>query len=364
MKDLAFKKTVIDADPAGYENDVLLVADFNGDGHEDFLVAGKFSRDAWGMRTEGMVAWYEYPDWKRHVIGRGCLEAGGVVADLTGNGLPDVVIGDCHVGKFLHWWRHPGPDGDPRQPWPVQPVTTAFERYHDQAFGDIDGDGRNELVVLSQNLRKLVYFKIPEDPTRPFWPMDHCHVIDEDVAIEGLRIADLDGDGQNELLAGHLLYKPGPDPRKPWQRRALLPELKWARTAVGDLNGNGHLDIVLSEAENPGARLLWLEGPDFTRVHSLGEDFFHLHSLEVADFTGDGTLDIFTAEMHLGRNPHPRLFIFRNDGRGHFTRQSFDNPCGTHESKLIHLGGSPLPSILIKPYLPHNRIELWENTGP
>lgn len=357
---------LFDEDPPSRENDIALVGDLTGNGLDDIIIGAKRSAhtDAHGGDADHpTVHWYEAPTFQRHPLGYGNLEAGGVLCDLTGSGRPDLVAGEQGHGRHLFWWENPAPHGDPRQPWTRRVITDAFERYHDQAFGDLDGDGRPELVVLSQNVRKLVWFEIPADPRVEPWPADHCHVIDDDVAIEGLRLADVDGDGRTEIIAGHLLYKPGDDPRQPWTRRELLPELKWARAALGDLNGNGHLDLVLAEAENPDARLLWLEGPDFTRIHDLGSDFFHLHSLEVADFNGSGALDIFAAEMHLGRNPEPRLFLFLNDGRGNFTRHPLRNPSGTHESKLIRCGPGNLPGIINKPYAPHHALGLWENNG-
>lgn len=85
--------------------------------------------------------------------------------------------------------------------------------------------------------------------------------------------------------------------------------------AVGDLTGNGLPDIVLSEGELDSARVVWLRNPGWEPT-ILGEGFFHAHNLEVADFDGDGRLDIFVAEMGLRGYPNPREVIFRNLGAG------------------------------------------------
>jgi hypothetical protein len=129
---------------------------------------------------------------------------------------------------------------------------------------------------------------------------------------------------------------------------------------VADVNGDGIPDIILTEAETLPARAAWFEGPDWV-MHPIRDDLCHAHSLEVADFNGDGTLDILIAEMNLGRKDDPKLYIYLNDGAGNLEEQVFENPIGTHESKVGTFGDNPRPSVVIKPFQPHNRIELWEN---
>ena len=203
---------------------------------------------------------YKGPDWERHTIGYGELEAGGLLIDITGNGLLDIVAGEQGNGKNLYWWEN---TGDYSKPWKRRLITDSFTRYHDQTVGDVDGDGKDELLFLSQNVKKLAYFDIPEDPTIEPWDSKYCHVIAEDFLTEGLAIVDIDNDGTNEIVAGHHILKHTGDPTQPWNINKLIPSLEWARVQVADLNGNGHLDILLAEAEKPNAKMLWLEGPDF-----------------------------------------------------------------------------------------------------
>ena len=352
-----FRHVVIDPAPAGSENDILLIADVNGDGFSDIIVGGKFAPGPGRQPATGNLVWYEWPTWQRHTIGCGELEAGGVAWDLTGTGRPDIIAGEQWSGRHLFWWENPD---DASQPWTRRIITDRFLKYHDQAIGDVDGDGESELVVLSQRARKMVYFDIPADPRIEPWPDANCHVIHDNVEVEGACVADVDGDGVCEIVAGANIFKPTGDPRQPWQRRVLIEEFGQARVALADLTGSGRLDIVLAEGESDPGRLVWLEGPDFKRVRMLRDDLFHPHSLAAGDFTGDGHIDIFCGEMNLGRNDSPRLLVLLNDGAGSFREVVIDCPQGTHEAKLAKFGRAGRPSIVGKPYLPHSQIDLWE----
>lgn len=362
VKPVKFEHRIIDDNPAGSENDVTLIADVDGDGLNDIIIAGKYGPGEGRPAADGNVVWYEAPRWTRHVIGFGELEAGGVTLDLTGSGRPDLVIGEQHNGTHLYWWENPD---DPTQRWTRRLITDRFQKYHDQAVGDVDGDGRDELVVLSQVAKVLMYFDIPDDPRVQPWPEHCCHVIATDIDLEGLRIVDIDGDGVNEIVAGANYFKHTGDPTRPWRRVTLIDPFAAARAAVADLNGNGHLDIVLAEGESHPGRLLWVEGPEFKTVHVLHEDLHHPHSLELADFNGDGTMDIFVGEMHLGKHPAtPRLLVYLNDGAGAFEPVRIDCPQGTHEAKVGDIDGSGRPSIVGKPYLPGNQVDVWLNVTP
>ena len=358
VKPVKFEHKVIDAEPAGWENDVTLIADVNGDGFNDIIIGAKWDPGEGHPEPTANLVWYEYPTWKRHVIGCGNLEAGGVVADIAGNGRTDIAAGEQGRGKNLFWWECPE---DPTERWTRRLITDRFKRYHDQAVGDVDGDGRDELVVLSQNARAFVYFDIPEDPHVEPWPEDCCHTVFEDIVIEGVLVVDIDGDGVNEIVAGPNYFKHRGDPHGPWERHELVKDFAWSRAAVADMTGSGSLDLVLSEGESFPGRLVLVEGPDFKNVRVLRDDLCHPHSLAVADFNGDGHPDIFVGEMNLGKKEDPKLFVLLNDGEGNFEETVLECPQGTHEAKVGDIGNTGRISIVGKPYMPHNQVDLWEN---
>ena len=360
---LKFRHVVIDPDPPGSLHDITLIADVTGNGRNDIIIGGK----------EGDINlfWYENPpagrspsagegpSWRRHEIASAPnLEAGGVVLDLTGNGRLDVVAGQQIGGQCLYWFECPP---DPTQPWTIHVITDRFEKYHDQAVGDIDGDGEPEILFASQKTGVLAYYNIPADPRVSPWPKENLVVMAEELYdIEGLAIVDIDGDGRTEVLAGPNIFRPGASPDSPWERDPIVTDWVKTRLAVADLDGDGHLDVVLCEGESHPGRLAWFKGPDW-EPHLLRDDLFHPHSLEIADFNGNGLPDIFVAEMGLGRNPEPRMLVYLNQGGGRFDEVTIERGVPTHEAKVGDLTGDGRPDIVGKPYLPERHSDVWCN---
>jgi hypothetical protein len=346
-----FRHQVIDPDPPGSQHDITLVADVNGNGRNDIIIGGK----------QGNVTlfWYENPSWARHDMASvPHLEAGGVVLDINGNGRLDVVAGLEWDGRELYWFEGPP---DPRARWKARIIEDRFKKYHDQAVGDVDGDGKSEILISSQRAGILAYYDIPEVPTVSPWPRGCCHVITDDMfEVEGLAIVDLDGDGRNEIVAGPNVFWPGDAPQEPWRRETFAPGFAMTRVAVADLDGDERLEIVLCEGESNPGRLVWCSPPHW-ELHVLRDDLFHPHSLEITDFNGDGLPDIFVGEMGLGKNPDPKMMIYLNQGGGQFKEVVIQRGIPTHEAKVGDLTDDGRPDIVGKPYDPERHIDVWFN---
>jgi len=170
-----------------------LVSDFNGDGFND-VVIGNFINPP---TEEGYLVLYEYPKWTKRYVARANLEAGGAVIDINGDGRLDIVAGQPFYGHELYWFEN---SLEPEELWTRHVIDNSFQKYHDQAVGDLDNDGEDEILVPSQLAKVLVYYDVPSDPTVSPWPKECRHLICENISVEGLAIVDLDGDGKTRLL--------------------------------------------------------------------------------------------------------------------------------------------------------------------
>lgn len=301
------------------------VADLNGDGRPDLVVAVLGSLWPTNDRV-GRVVWLENQGDGRFVT-RPLLDdlrrvSDVQVGDLNGDGRPDLVVAefgyDC--GRVL-WLENRG-DGRFRD----HALVTAAGPIH-VPLADYDGDGDLDIVALisqedeevwafenlgSGQFRRRVLFSNPNF----------------DFGSAGVTLADLDRDGKPDLLlaAGDNLEIRYPHPQKwhgcVWLRNTGDWKFEAKRigtlggtyaAAAGDLNGDGHTDVVLVSMFNdwrrPGAAsVVWLENDgrqNFT-PRRVADRPTHLATVAVGDLNGDGRADIVAGGLHL-QEPFDRL---------------------------------------------------------
>jgi hypothetical protein len=327
-----------------------VAGDIDGDGDDEFLVTVR--------RPEMTVEWFDRASngrWKRHVIDEAAppMGVGGVLVDVAGKGRLDFISGTDARSKFVYWWEQPD---DPTRPWARH---VAFElpsnRTHDSIVEDFDGDGRTELVIWNQGAKRIFHVPLPADPHRSPWP--DVRTIAEGVEDQALAVADIDGDGRPELIAGCSWYKLGA--RGGWQRHVFTDEFRAPRLGAADFDGDGRPEIALCESDGsfsgitygrlavfkPGRRL-----QDHWTPRVLCEKLLDPHTLQIADFDGDGRPDIYTGDMGLGdwTAPHPpvqRLYLSRG---GDWEEVVFGEGQGVHEAQVMRIGGRV--AVIGKPY--------------
>jgi len=381
-RDLTFRHERVDGAPPSGRLGGCLATDLTGNGRDDVVVSsmgrhdrlelfGKPTRfpNLTGLRNEygrGEVhlCWYENPGWERHDMRTGdlALDIGHTLADIDGDGRVDVVAGQGFNDHRVFWFEQPA---DPREEWSKHLVTERFEKYHDVLVDDVDDDGEPELVGLSQRSETCFYYDVPGDPTVSPWPEENCHVLAENFRAEGLAVADVDGDGRTEIVAGPNVFHQPATPGAGWRREPIATGWDDTRVAVADLYPGEGVQVVVSEGDSPykwetPGRVAVFDPPDWT-ANVLRDDLFCPHSLQVADFDGNGLLDVYAAEMGLERNDDPVHLVFRNEGDGTFNEEVVASGVPTHEAKVTDLTGNGRPDIAGKSYGPDHHVDVWYN---
>lgn len=397
--------------PGGSWGQTAMV-DIDNDGDLDFIT---------GQRG-GDIRWYEFepgPVWTMHVLGiESPSDVGGAALDVDRDGRVDFIAGGT-------WYRQPGAPvietgtapvdtGDvllridpstgspeqstmtvepypstesaagPTQLWTPYVFDAQLKAVHDIVLADIDGDGLTDVLTMSDQ-NDLRWYKIPDDPTRP-WTFTRIY----DPVHAGISAGDLDGDGDIDVVRSEIWLENIDNGKTwkehafcgfPWANRKELPfYYKATKSQVADINRDGRNDIVLTEAEFPGARVAWFEAPEDPYhtpwlayvIPQQGGDRGPFHSLQVADFDLDGDLDIFSAEMETyGVAPH-QWYIWENqDGAGNrfVEHVILDRQLGGHEAVCGDVDGDGDLDILGKLWNPvpangnegRNHVDYLEN---
>lgn len=344
------------------EQTAAMILDVDKDGLNDFVIGNR--------RAGPAMVWYQrnQTGWTKNLIDDATLdiEAGGAFYDIDRDGDLDVVIGGDDKSNKVWWWENPYPIYDPNAAWTRREIKNSGEnKHHDQIFGDFDGDGQAELVFWNQKAKKLFLADIPSDPkaTQP-WPFTEIYSWSSGQEHEGLAKADIDGDGQIDIVGGGRWFKHNGG--SSYTANVIDDTQRFSRAAAGQLKAGGRPEVVFVVGDGSG-RLKWYEwnGNTWVGQDLLGFDVDHGHSLEVADMNRDGHLDIFVAEMRLnGGNDDAKIWLFLGDGEGNFTQEVVATGYGNHESKIDDLDGDGDMDILGKPYnWDTPRVDIWLNLG-
>ncbi len=183
--------------------------------------------------------------------------------------------------------------------------------YSDNFFtwgDDVNGDGWDDVLVVGLPSTDLRYYENPKGAKQAdgseHWPM---HKVYPMVDNESLEWGDIDGDGKPELVCnsgGYLGFiKPNwAAPTQPWKFVKISPKGEWHKythgMGFGDVNGDGRMDLLEQNA--------WWEQPKSLE----GEPVWTKHDVAFApgpgaaqmfayDFNGDKRNDVFTT-----LNPH------------------------------------------------------------
>ena len=209
------------------------------------------------------------------------------------------------------------------------PVSSAIQSH---TTGDVDGDGRLDIVVLDRRFVHIAFGRDTGDAAVTSFDFESLN--------SALAAADLDGDGRSDILLGAPredgLYVRMSNGRGSFREPRLNPTIESpGAIATGDFDGDGTVDAAVGG--RGGISILLEASPDGVFGHSslvpfdagLGPD-----SVVALDTDVDGQIDL--AVLH-----DARVFFYRGGGTGDFELEAefalpprgFRAPCSRRHRK-------------------------------
>jgi hypothetical protein len=282
----------IDINPAA-EYPACGVIDVNKDGKPD-IVSGGF--------------WYEAPQWTKHFLReveviRGRFDDySNLELDVNADGWIDIVSVN-YRSKSLFWLEHPGEKikTAPDTPWNKHLIDTPGPMETGRLH-DIDGDGR--LDILPNGIGFACWYEVVPGSEPKFVK----HDLPAEVSAHGIGFGDVNGDGRGDIV-GPKGWLEAPEDRRAG-RWTWHPDWEMHRDAsipilVHDVDRDGDADLVYGRGHNYG--LYWLENPTRKRGsdsawvrHAIDTSWAQPHSLLLVDLNGDKQLDVVTGKRYLG----------------------------------------------------------------
>jgi len=347
----------------------LCFPDVNGDGKRD-IASGPFVYvNPGGNMTDA---------WKQVALSGGAHAFATVNVD--GDNLVDLIAQQDNPGanRIDIYWLEATNSGGTAWSTPIRigdvPRGTEPEGLQGYAVAPIGAEGRPEIIVNSP--QGLYCFSIPSgNPEAGGWPRNFIAPNDSE---EGIGVADIDGDGDLDISFTHgspqevkWAQNPG-DGSGNWSVFTIgrFPEAGWPdRCAAADLNGDGRVDILVTEENSgkaPDAMACWWEQPaggatsgDWVR-HTITTQYT-MNSMNVGDLDQDGDNDIVLAE-HRGTK---RIAVWSNDGLGNFDEHRVDEGKESHlGGRLVDLDGDGDLDLASIAYDTFMQLHLWRNDSP
>jgi gluconolactonase len=283
-------------------------------------------RDAAGMAAIVACAGnevYRYTDSEKHLIYKvdgpaNCIHLR--TADIDRDGDVDAIVADHPNG--VRYLENPGKGSAGQQQWAHHFVDPECIGAHAVALADINRDGRIDVVASGEATStppdSIYWFECPTDPNRAAKWTKHVLGPGQSGGLAHYPvIGDVNGDGRLDVVHAakkgewYRLWTQPADATRPWKFSVVGTDyIQATNVQIGDIDGDGIADILASQGHHFG--VLWFKGPDW-QPQIIDKQLNSPHTLVLEDLDGDGDLDGATCG-YLSTT----LVWFENDGKGHF----------------------------------------------
>jgi hypothetical protein len=286
----------VDANFSGVIN--VYPADIDMDGDVDIVGSDQDTKvTIWWENAKG-----DGTVWSRHTVdahSNGAQLVAGV--DIDGDRDIDVV-GATWLEGGINWWENTAGNGSTWVKHTIDGTTNAdYCRTHCLRIADMDNDGKLDVVASAGRESGINWWENPKDGETAW---KRHYVVGSDGEVESVFPADLDGDGDTDLI-GSIRRHDG----LTWWENTNGTATEWTKHVIdasydaeqnvdaADMDNDGDLDIIAG-ARRIGSVIWWEntngKATEWTK-HTLTRKFGGVSGVYAADMDGDGDLDTLAA---------------------------------------------------------------------
>ncbi|SCL29551.1 Fibronectin type III domain-containing protein [Micromonospora rhizosphaerae] len=267
------------------------IADVDGDGRADLVMSGGDGVDVYRQTPQGLAA--------PTPVSFGTSVTAARVLDLDGDGVRDLVV-DGAAGAMVRYGTGGGAFGGP---------VNLFPYYGEVVVADLAGDDRPDVAVLRDHVISVLTQLAPREFSTP---VEYAVPPDPWEFIGSFAAGDVDGDGRADLVVSvggnnpsgrvEILTRDAAGTLGTW--RVYPSRDNPSGVLLADMNGDDLLDVFTTHTGFPGVGGMlqrpdgWLGRQIIYQPYSAAD--IGRYGFAAADITGDGRLDLLLADPWVG----------------------------------------------------------------
>lgn len=234
---------------------------------------------AGSKEPNAQIGWLEAPpnprkvqDWRWHSLYRAGWIMSLLALDMDDDGDCDILASDRKgPSRGCLWLENPGHGETHHLPWAVHRIGSEDKEVMFLTYSDLDGDGENEIIAAISGQEVVIHHR-PASPEQP-WPRSIIPLPADAGTGKSVAIGDMDGNGRNDLVVTcenakdrygvfWLSYR-GTLNEAEWSFHDISGKkdgVKYDLAELIDLDRDGDLDVLTCE-ERDNLGVIWYENP-------------------------------------------------------------------------------------------------------